>query len=279
MSKGRLPARSDTSEARLRPHALSRCKMFVTLDNPFAVFAIALLAQVIAAHIGDFLRKRAHSFKQGERHDFNTVQAATLTLLALIIGFSFSMAVTRYDQRKALEEAEANAIGTEYLRVDLLPKDSGSRTRDLLRKYLDLRIAFYQESNSQLAAEIGRRTASLQGELWSEVRSVGAVQPTPMIALVASGMNDVINAQGYTLAAWWNRIPVGAWAMMALMATSCNLLVGYGERRKGELFLFVLPVVVSLSFFVIADLDSPRGGVIRVYPQNLLAASQSMKLP
>jgi len=51
-------------------------------------------------------------------------------------------------------------------------------------------------------------------------------------------MNDVVNAQGYTQAAWWNRIPVGAWAMMALMAMSCNLLVGYGERRKGELFLF-----------------------------------------
>jgi hypothetical protein len=253
--------------------------MSVTLDNPLAVFAIALIAQVIAAYIGDFLRKRTHSFKQGERHDFNTVQAATLTILALIIGFSFSMAVTRYDQRKALEEAEANAVGTEYLRADLLPKDSGSRTRDLLRKYLDLRIAFYQESNSQLAAEIGQRTAGLQGELWSEVRSVGANQPTPMIALVVSGMNDVINAQGYTQAAWWNPIPVGEWVMMALMGTSCNLLVGYGERRKGELFLFVLPVVVSLSFFVIADLDSPRGGVIRVYPQNLVSTSQSMHLP
>jgi hypothetical protein len=58
-------------------------------------------------------------------------------------------------------------------------------------------------------------------------------------------------------------IPVRAWAMMALMAISCNLLVGYGERRKGELFLFVLPVVVSLAFSLIADLDNPRGAVIR----------------
>ena len=66
-------------------------------------------------------------------------------------------------------------------------------------------------------------------------------------------------------------------ARLALMAISCNLLVGYGERRKGELFLFVLPVIVSLSFFVIADLDSPLGGVIRVAPQNLMAASQSKK--
>ena len=106
-----------------------------------------------------------------------------------------------------------------------------------------------------------------------------ASQPTPIITLVVSGMNDVINAQGFTQAAWWNRIPLGAWAMMALMAVSCNLLVGYSERRKGEKLLFILPLVISVAFFLIADLDSPRGGVIRVHPQNLLAAAQTMKLP
>jgi hypothetical protein len=248
-----------------------------SFDNPFSVFAIALVAQIIAALVGDFIRKRAHSFKQGERHDFNIIQAATLTLLALIIGFSFSMAVSRYDQRKTLEEAEANAIGTEYLRADLLPVDDGSRTRELLRKYLDLRIAFYEESNTRRITEIGQQTASVQGELWSAVLPAAASQPTQIIALVVSGMNDVINAQGYTQAAWWNRIPVGAWAMMALLTISCNLLVGYSERRKGELLLFVLPFVIAVAFFLIADLDSPRGGVIRVHPQNLLAASQTMK--
>ena len=105
--------------------------------SPFVVFTIALIAQLIGAYAGDLLRKRAHAFKQGERHDFNTVQAATLTLLALIIGFTFSMAVSRYDQRKALEEAEA--IGTEDLRADLFA-DSASRIRELLRGYLALRI-------------------------------------------------------------------------------------------------------------------------------------------
>jgi hypothetical protein len=95
--------------------------MTAYFDNPILVLAIALVAQTIAAMVGDLLRKGAHSFKQGERHDFSIIQAATLTLLALIIGFSFSMAVNRYDQRKTLEEAEANAIGTEYLGVDLLP--------------------------------------------------------------------------------------------------------------------------------------------------------------
>jgi protein-S-isoprenylcysteine O-methyltransferase Ste14 len=251
--------------------------MSAAFDNPFSVFAIALIAQVVAALMGDFIRKHAHSFKQGERHDFNIIQAATLTLLALIIGFSFSMAVSRYDQRKTLEEAEANAIGTEYLRADLLPGEGGSRTRELLRKYLNLRIAYYEEDNALRVAEIEKQTASVQNELWSAMLPAAASQPTPIVALVVSGMNDVINAQGYTQAAWWNRIPIGAWAMMALMAISCNLLVGYSERRKGELLLFILPFIISVAFFLIADLDSPRGGVIRVHPQNLLAASQSMK--
>ena len=253
--------------------------MSVHFDSPFVVFALALIAQGLAAYVGDVLRKRAHAFKQGERHDFNTVQAATFTLLALIIGFTFSMAVSRYDQRKTLEEAEANAIGTEYLRAGLLPGDTGARTRELLRNYLDLRIAFYEESDTRIATEIGRQTASVQGELWATVSPAAASHPTPTTALAISGMNDVLNSQGYTTAAWWNRIPVGAWAMMALMAFFCNLLVGYGERRKGELFLFFLPVVVSIAFFLIADLDSPHGGVIHVHPHNLLAAAQSMKPP
>ena len=138
-------------------------------DSPFAVLAIALIAQSFAAYVGDLLRKGVQSFKQGERHDFNTVQAATLTLLALIIGFSFSMAVSRYDQRKASEEAEANAIGTEYLRADLLPADGGARIRDLLRKYLDLRIAFYEHADARLDDQIGQQTARVQEQLWALV--------------------------------------------------------------------------------------------------------------
>ena len=245
-------------------------------DSPFVVFALALVAQGLAVLAGDLIRKRSRRFRQGERHDYATVQTATLTLLALITGFSFSMAVSRYDQRKTLEEAEANAIGTEYLRIDLLPVELAPRARDALRKYTGERIAFYEARDGRTANEIGQRTTSLQSELWSSVLPA-ASPPTPIMALVIAGMNDVINSQGYTQAAWWNRIPVGAWAMMVLMAVSCNLLVGYGEDRKGSMILFILPIVISIAFFLIADLDSPRGGVIRVHPQNLQAAAQSMQ--
>jgi hypothetical protein len=161
-------ARNPGNIGRSSAYAPSHRKMFAYFDNPFAIFAVAFVAQVIAALVGDLLRKRAHSFQQGERHDFGTVQNAALTLLGLIIGFSFSMAVTRYDQRKAPEEAEANAIGTEYLRANLLPDDSAVRTCDLLRKYVALRVAFYQEDGLRPAAEIGQQTASVQGTLWSQ---------------------------------------------------------------------------------------------------------------
>jgi hypothetical protein len=121
-------------------------------------------------------------------------------------------------------------------------------------------------------------TAQLQTELWSAVVGPAASQPTPVTALVVSGMNDVLNSQGYTQAAWWNRIPISAWILMVAIAVCCNLLIGYSVRRTGaESVVFTaLTLVVSISFFLIADIDSPRGGLIRVRPQNLVSLSQSL---
>jgi hypothetical protein len=89
----------------------------------------------------------------------------------------------------------------------------------------------------------------------------------------------VLNAQGYTQAAWWNRIPPAAWLLMIIIAVCSNILIGYGAHRTKarRLLLFVLPLVVSISFFLIADIDSPRGGVIHVLPQNLKSLAESMR--
>jgi len=186
------------------------------------------------------------------------------------------MAVSRYDQRKNYEEAEANAIGTEYLRADLLPADEGVRVRQLLRNYLNRRISFYRGDEAQIGPN-GGDMAKLQDELWSSVVHAATAQPTPVVTLAVSGMNDVLNAQGYTQAAWWNRIPTPAWALMGLIAVFSNLLLGYRERKTGLLVLMVVPVISSIAFFLIADLDSPNGGVIRLVPHNLIAVSQSIK--
>ena len=210
--------------------------------------------------------------------DLGVIQTATLTLLALIIGFTFSMAIDRHDNRETLEEGEANAIGTEYLRADLLPSNVSARTKDLLNQYLGQRILFYSRQSKEKIQEIHQKTDELQNALWNEVLPVARTQPTPAMALVVSGMNDVLNAQGYVQAAWWNRIPYPAWALMAAIALCANILVGFGARNfnKNVGLFMIFPFVTSVSFFLIADIDSPRGGVIRIEPRNLITLKQNI---
>ena len=87
-------------------------------------------------------------------------------------------------------------------------------------------------------------------------------------------MNDVLNAQGYTQAAWWNRIPRSAWILMVAIALGCNLLIGYSAHRRDRRIFLIVPIAVSISFFLISDIDSPRMGTIHVVPENLLSLSQ-----
>ena len=248
------------------------------LNHPPLVFVLSFLVLWLAERIGGASLIRKRWTLEEKRQDIDVILAATLTLLALIIGFSFSMAIDRYNLRKSCEATEANAIGTEYVRTELLPAADAARVRGLLGKYVDQRVLFYTTGDKQRLAQINADTARLQTELWSAVKDVAAAQPTPIVALTVSGMNDVLNSQGYTQAAWWNRIPIAAWSMMAAIALFCNLLVGYGARdvKAQPLLLLVLPLVVSISFLLIADIDSPRGGVIRVHPQNLISLSESL---
>src|SRR5215469_3633991 len=246
-------------------------------NSPLLMFFSSFVVLSLSVLIGDVLRNRVRSFTQDERDDFGTVLGATLTLLALLIGFSFSMAVSRYDLRKNYEEAEANAIGTEYVRADLLPAEDTVRIRELLKRYTDQRLLFYTTRDRRLLAKINGDTSQLQNELWSAVRSRANAQPTPTFALAVSGMNDVLNSQGYTQAAWWNRIPIGAWALMAVIAVVCSLMVGFGAHHRDWRMLLIVPLAVSIAFYLIADIDTPRGGTIRVIPQNLLSLSQSLR--
>ena len=198
------------------------------LDSPFVILIISLVAQCIAVYTGQLLRKR-RPIRVDDRDDFDLVRTAALTLLALIIGFSFSMAVSRYDQRKNYEEAEANAIGTEYVRADLLPTADAMSVRGLLRKYNDQRILFYLARDEGEVGQIDAATGKLQAELWSAVLRAANTEPTAVMALAVSGMNDVLNSQGYTQAAWWNRIPVAAWGLMGFDGVDGDLLQSTGR--------------------------------------------------
>ena len=253
--------------------------MEFTIRHPGMLFVVSFAMLTIAVWLGTRLRGRVVDLEGPARGDFDMILGATLTLLGLIIGFSFSMAIGRYDQRKNLEEAEANAIGTAYVRADLLPAADGTRLRPLLRNYLDQRIVFYSTEDSDELALVRANTAKLQAGIWGAVQAPAAAQPTPITALVVVAINDVLNSQGYTQAAWWNRIPVAAWGLMMMMALCCNFLIGFGSRsqRGGFNLLIVLPLIVSVAFMLVADIDTPRRGIIKVAPQNLIDLAQSLR--
>ncbi|AKA37784.1 hypothetical protein AXW38_05265 [Yersinia ruckeri] len=255
--------------------------MINTTDYPFILFFVSFFILWGCSHIGQVFFRRGQVMDGNTQENFSVIQGATLTLLGLIIGFSFSMAISRYDLRKNHEEAEANAIGTEYLRADLLPAAEREKTKDLLVRYTEQRILFYRTRGTVELSEINNQTNQLQNELWTVLLAPAKAQSSPSMALVLSGMNDVLNSAGYTQAAWWNRIPPAAWMLMSLIAICCCTLVGYGfNNGKGrKMMLLILPLVIAFSFMLIADIDSPRGGVIKVVPQNLESLAQSLSLP
>jgi hypothetical protein len=248
-------------------------------DYPFLLFLVSLVAFWGCAQLGVALRRKQEAGGESAPEIFTIVLTASLTLLGLIIGFTFSMAVSRYDLRKNYEASEANAIGTEYVRAGFLPSTDAAMTRTLLRSYLDQRIQLYQTEDPDRSAQVRQRTGQLQAQLWTTVQGSALAQPSALTALASAGMNDVLNSQAYTQAAWWNRIPGAAWLLMSFIALLCNVMVGYAARGAmfRSLLLIIMPLLISTAFLLIADIDSPRGGVIRVSPENLVSLSGQLR--
>jgi hypothetical protein len=252
--------------------------MNMIVNFPLLVFALSFVLLVFSAKVGDALRKKVSRVREDVGADFGVVLTGALTLLALIIGFSFSMAINRYDLRKNYEQAEAVAIAIEYIRADLLPRGDASRAQEFLRNYLDQRVLFYTTRDQRQLQKIAATTSQIQSELWSTIRSAIAAVPPPLEGVVVTGMTDVVNSQLSTQAAWLNRIPVAAWVLNLVISIGCNFLIGFRARRTDWLVFLILPIVVSVSLLLICDLDSPRGGAIHVAPHDLMNLSQYLRV-
>ena len=249
--------------------------MSYLMDRPWPVLVVSIVALWLSAWIGaNALRTRAAEDAASTYYDI--ILGATLGLLSLIIGFSFSMAISHFDQRKSYESAEANAIRTAYLRADLLPPADASTLRALIGKYLEQRIMFYEIADEEALPPINARTDQLQADLWSIIRTSAMSFPLAVIAV-----NDMLNARSSAEASWANRISLEAWTLMAAIAICGNALVGYGARKFSArtIPILILPTVfvISISLYLIDDIDSPRSGLIAVGPENLrlLAAALS----
>jgi hypothetical protein len=249
-----------------------------------SLFAVALLiCMLLLLELGRRVgRRRMESDGDGARAGLAAVDGAVFALLGLLIAFTFSGAAARFDTRRQLIVAEANAIGTAYLRLDMLPEKDQPPLRDTFRKYLDARLLAYKKlpDISAARAELAVVT-NLQGELWREaVAACHAYPPATMLLLPA--LNVVFEvATTRTMAAQMHP-PKIVFGMLAGLALASSLLAGYGtaaSRTRSWIHMVAFTAMMALAVYVILDMEFPRFGLIRVdaFDQALIDVRASMQ--
>lgn len=199
-----------------------------------------------------------------------SAEAALFALFGLLIAFTFSGAASRFADRRDLIVNEANAIGTAYLRLDLLPSDAQPPMRELFRKYADNRYrAYRQAADTAATAAMFAETARLQSEIWT--RAVAALESQnmspPRATLLLGALNEMIDITETREMATQNHPPVVVFLLLAFLSLVCSLLVGYATSQNADrswLHTLAFAAIISLTVYVIVDLEFPRVGLIRV---------------
>jgi len=235
------------------------------------IFAVVLSAGILVLlEIGRRIGVRQLA-EEGESASkgLGAIEGAIFGLLGLILAFSFSGALTRFDARRHLVVEEANDIGTAWLRIALLPADAQSHMRDLFLRYLDSRIEFYRKvpQMEAMKAELAR-SANLQNEIWafavSSSREGGTAQAPILLLPALNAMFDITTTR--TEAAKLHP-PLITFAMLGALTLACSLFAGYDmatRRRLNVLHAIAFAVVLSVTAYVIIDLEYPRLGLIQV---------------
>lgn len=202
---------------------------------------------------------------------------AVLGLLAFILAFTFGMTASRFDGRKQLVLDEANAIGTTFLRAGLLPQAQSVEVRRLLRDYADVRL------NGTLAnaAEVFTRSENIHSQLWGQAESlVREDMDSELRSLFITSLNELIDLHQSRLTVGFQyRIPGSIWLAVYLLSALSMLAVGYQVGMSGIRRLRGTPVLAaafSLVILMIADIDRPGEGLMRVSQQPIADVQRMM---
>ncbi len=239
--------------------------------------ALIFLALEAGFRIGTWRQQRAEHEKESLA---GAIAAAILGLLAFLLAFTFGMAASRFETRRELVLDEANAIGTTYLRAALVPKPHRTEIRSLLREYVDLRLAGVE---SGMAGEALARSEELHGRLWAQAVLVAQEKPTPITGLFIQSLNEVIDLHAKRVTMGMrNRVPITIWAALYLTAILAMAGVGYHEGLTSTartLATLILVVTFSGVLWLLADLDRPQEGLIKVSQQAMMDLRKSMTPP
>lgn len=213
--------------------------------------------------------RRLQEDPEGAKAGTGTIEGAVFALFGLLLAFTFSGAASRFEERKHLVVEEANAIGTAYLRVDLMPAEAQPELRDLFRAYLDSRIATYRKlPNIEAAQAELAHSVELQGQIWKQVvHATRATGPSAVTALVVGALNQMFDIVTTRTMAAKLHPPEILFGLLFVLALGCSLVAGYGMAQgRGRSWIHILgfAAVTSLTVYVILDMEYPRFGLIRV---------------
>lgn len=235
------------------------------------IFAASVVAILGAGEAGRLLGVRAVGRGGG---DVSTLEGATLGLLALMIGFTFAMALSRFDARRDALVNEANAIGTTALRARLLPDPNRPEALKLLKDYAQARLAATQSVLDAPALKVAiTRSSQIQESLWQVAMAAAAknaaVVPT---GIFIQSLNEMIDNQAKHIVAIQNRVPNIVFAALYGVAMVAFALAGYAnglQKRRVRLPTYLMGVFASV-ILLIQDLDRPAVGFISVSQQPML---------
>jgi ABC-type glycerol-3-phosphate transport system permease component len=244
------------------------------------LFPLMLITLEIGRRIG--LRRLAVD-PEGARAGASAVEGAVFALFGLLIAFTFTSAASRYEARRDLLVQHANAIGTAWLRLDLLPAEVQPALRQDLRLYLDTVIKLPQlggdwKAKDQMVAHVGK----LQDEIWNLAQAAAQRDGRPQVAtLVLPALNDMFDLGASRYAAGKYHVSLVIVGLLVLLSVLASLLAGHGmawAKRRNWLHMLIFAALVTLTLFVILDLELPRHGLIGMgqFDQILVDLRQSM---
>jgi hypothetical protein len=244
------------------------------------LFPVMIIALEIGRRIG--LRRLAED-PEGARTGVSAVDGAVFALFGLLVAFTFTNAASRYEGRRDMLVQHANAIGTAWLRLDLLPADVQPELRRDFRGYMDMvvklpKLVGEPQAIERGMAEVGR----LQNNIWNLAEAAAARDSRPFVAtLVLPALNEMFDIGATRHAALKYHVSPVIIAMLLLLSVLASLLAGYGMAsglHRNWLHMFIFAALVTLTLFVIIDLELPRHGLIGMekFDQILFDLRQSM---
>lgn len=245
--------------------------------NSLAIAGVLFFSMVLTIEMGYRIGIGHHSIAdESSKSHINAILGALLGILALLLGFTFSLSLQRYESRSEAVVHEANAIGTAILRAQLLPQEVRESSRSALSQYLDVRI---ETSRIALSSETHREqllgvAADLHDQLWTLARQAAELNPNPVTTgLYIQALNDVIDALGSRDAQLHRHVPEVVLILLYVTFLMAALILGYTSGVAGHRASFVSYILVTLIVllvFIIVDLDRPRRGLIEVSQESLI---------